>query len=77
MSKDFVLSYLYVFFDEEPRQATTAPTNADISLIASDLLQVFRWYSNAYEQLLVKQGKPVWEKIEEANLYNDAEEMGE
>lgn len=74
----FELLYLYIFFDDNPRQSNTPPTPADIACISSGILQVYRWYVGAYEQLTLQGDKVVWERVDEAELCFDAQdEIGE
>ena len=55
--KNFQLTYLYIDTDGIPSQSDTPPTDVDIFLLESNLLQVYRWYIDAYEHLIVEDGK--------------------
>lgn len=71
------LIYLYVYFDDNPRQSESPPTPLDISLVESNILQVYRWYFDAYEILTIQNGKLIWEKVQQAELCHDDELAGE
>ncbi len=75
----FQIKYLYLFAYAEDggfKQSTSPPTEHDITMIETGLLNVFRWYTDAYEQLHVDNGNPVWYKVDGATLCLDFEEIG-
>ena len=72
--KNFQLTYLYIDTDGIPSQSDTPPTDVDIFLLESNLLQVYRWYIDAYEHLIVEDGKLTWSKVVESEICEDAEE---
>lgn len=70
--------YLYIYFDNVCRQSETPPTDADIALVKSEVLQIYRWYGNAYEYLTFQQEKLSWETVPQAEICIDAiDEIGE
>jgi hypothetical protein len=71
--------YLYLYNNDSPRQSNTPPTTIELTCVSSGILQIFRWYVDSYEYLVINSvGAATWEKVENSALCSDAlVELGE